>query len=176
MMTDLFVVTCALLVVGVMYLPLIGAQKKSLTIFGNLQDKATKFRSTLDDDDKIADVNLMVRFSRSWLFSLTFLFVGPILALINELNVKKKANESAEEEEITSLLVQSLFFSNPLTMGLACVLIVFSVGLGKIILFTFLSFCSLGGDGSKLDTLPSKPAYELVVNLSSIYRNIRFSH
>ncbi len=61
-------------------------------------------------------------------------------------------------------------------MGLACALIILSVALGKILLFTFLSFCSLGGDGSKLDTQPSKPAYELVVDLSSIYRNIRYNH
>ena len=179
MMTDLFVVISALLVVGIMYLPLIGAQKKSLTVSENLHSKAIQFRSTLDDDDKIAEMDWMLRFSRSWLLSLVMLFVGPILAFKNALSLKKKESESEDEVELSTLLSQSLFFSNPLTMGLACILILLSIALGKVMLFTFLSFCSLVSDSSNLDTPPSKPTYELVANLSSMYlkyRHMKFSH
>jgi len=179
-MNDLFIVIAACLTVAMVFLPLIGAQKKSLKTTESLYNKVIHFNAQTEDSSKKESINFMMLISRSWLASVSFLFLGPLLAFKNALKIKKvERTYSKEERELYGLFAKSLFLSNPITMGIAIVLIALAIALGSILLFSFLSLWSLGGDSSKLDTPPSKPGYELVNNISSmysVYKSLGFIH
>lgn len=181
MMTEFTVFIASVGTVAFIFLPLIGAQKKSVLMTEELCIKAKQLRLEAGTQERKNEIDLSVSISRSWLFSLIFMIVGPFIAFKNALKVKKESVESPENNvEFSILFIKSLFFSNPITMAIALLLIVLGFALGSLMLFSIITLYAITGDDSKLNAPISKrPTYEMVESLSSIYhfyRNIKLNH
>lgn len=181
MMTEFTVFIASVGTVAFVFLPLIGAQKKSVLITEELCIKAKQLRLEAETQERKNEIDLSVSISRSWIFSFILMIFAPFIAFKNALKVKKKSVESPEKNvEFSNLLIKSLFFSNPITMGTTLLLTLLGFALGSLVLFSIITLYAITGDDSKLNAPVSKrPAYEIVESLSSMYhfyRNIKLNH
>ncbi|CAK2902000.1 conserved membrane hypothetical protein [Vibrio crassostreae] len=179
-MTDFLSVGIAIFIVGAAFLPLIGAQRKSLTLTEELVNEAIHIKAKSEDEDEKDRVDFMVKCSRSWLFSMLFLTFGPVFAFKSGLKLDKK-DVDKKDDNFTELWLKTQFYSNPITMFLTILVCFVALFLGKLVVFSVLSFYAItANDDDKLNVnMSAKPSYDIVANFTSaiaFYKQIRIGH
>ncbi|EGR4177176.1 hypothetical protein [Vibrio cholerae] len=172
-MFDLIITVSAALTVALIFIPLVGAQRKSLVCHEALVKQAFIAKSMTEDKDKQREIDNLVKVSRSWLFSLAFMVMAPFVAFKSGISFKKaNCKERTEEDDaLLQAFAGSLFFSNPITMTVAALLALIALGVGSLILFSVISFMAItANDNQKLASANfCKPRYVISQNFSQVY-------
>ncbi len=182
-MFDLIITVTAALTVALIFVPLVGAQRKSLTCYDALVRQAVIAKSMTEDQDKQREIDNFVKFSRSWLFSLAFVVLSPFFAFKNGVSFKKTSckEKSQDNDALVQAFAGSLYFSNPITMTIGTAFALIGLGLGSLTLFTVISIMAItANDNHKLvNTNFCKPRYVISQNFSQVYnvlRSVHFKH
>ncbi|MUK76171.1 hypothetical protein GNP84_04525 [Aliivibrio fischeri] len=145
-MNNLFIAISALLTVAIIFVPLIGAQKKSMAYHEELVKQAFIAKKLTDDDEKQDRLNLMISLSRSSVLALIFLFIGPFSAFRTGLSSIKQTGKNVAnkvDDELLKMFMGSLYFSNPVIMTIAAVFCLIGFAIGVFILFSIISLMAI---------------------------------
>ena len=176
-MTNLMIAMSATLTVAAFFVPLIGAQKKSMLYHETFIKQAAIAKKLTDDNEARRKVDMMISLSRSWILSLILLFLGPFATLKNALKPIKQNNTQASknDDELNKMFLGSLFFSNPITMTIALILCVIGFAIGSFILFSIISLVAItANDNQKLanTNFVTPTRYVISENINQAYQII----
>jgi hypothetical protein len=174
-MTNLMIAMSATLTVAAFFVPLIGAQRKSMVYHEEFVKQAFVTKNSTDDNEAHRKVDMMISLSRSWTLSFALLFLGPFATLKNALKPIKQSNTQASknDEELNKMFVGSLFFSNPITMTIALILCVIGFAIGSFILFSVISLMAItANDNQKLanTNFVTPTRYVISENINQAYQ------
>ena len=163
----------SILAVIMVFLPLFGAQKRSLQFSKELAEYAEIRCEGDSSESNKTYMYSMVKMSRSWLVALIILIASPFLAFKSGASIcKSKKNTNQSDKKLNELVGKVMIYSNPVTMSIVMLISLVAFSVGFLVIFSFVSAISLfTNDDDKLSqlSLHNSSYQELMMGIGSIY-------